>query len=462
MKKYDIIVIGSGPAGQKAAIESSKAGKIVAVVEKKELVGGVCLHAGTIPSKTLRAAAMYFTGSNLKELYGRNYRVKDKITMKDLLFRTNRVIASELNVIEEHFHRYNIDIFYGEAQFIDDHQIEIIRVEGPEQIYGEKIILAVGTRAYRPPNIPFNDRTIIDSDQIMNMEELPNRIIILGAGVIGIEYASIFSILGVDVTVISRADKVFGFIDREITDKLVCHLRENSVRLILNDEIEKVSESEGDQLKVQLKSGKQISADLLLTASGRSGCGLDINSEAAGVIVNTRGLFDVDENYLTNKQHIYAVGDVIGFPSLASTSLEQGRKAAQHAVKGDFSKNYQNHPFGIYSIPGIAYVGKNEEELSEERIPYISGVAHYREIAKGQIIEDHTGYLKMLFHQSNKKLLGVHIIGSGATELIHIAQAVINYSGDLNYFLDAVFNYPTLAECYKIAAINAERKFREM
>ncbi|MCK5519798.1 MAG: FAD-dependent oxidoreductase, partial [Candidatus Marinimicrobia bacterium] len=276
----------------------------------------------------------------------------------------------------------------------------------------------------------------------------------------GIEYASIFSILNIDVTVISRSDQLFGFIDREMTDKLSFHLRENGVRLLMQDEINEVLIDSENHPQVHLKSGKKIYADMMMVVSGRSGSAKDLIPELAGVNISDRGLIQVNKHYQTNIEHIYAVGDIIGFPSLASTSLEQGRKASQHACLGKIHESFQNFPFGIYSIPVIAYVGKNEEELSQDRVPYVTGIAHYREIAKGEIIEDHTGYFKLLFHQDTRKLLGAHIIGSGATELIHIAQAVINFDSGLDYFLDAIFNYPTLAECYKIAAINADRKFK--
>ncbi len=459
-EEYDIVVIGSGPAGQKAAIEASKYGRSVAVIERREVVGGVCLHTGTIPSKTLREAALYFSGNTLKSLYGRNYRVKDSITIEDLRYRTNHVITSELNVIQEHFHRYHIDVLHGQARFIDDHHIEIEGFSETVIIRGEKFILATGTNAYRPAELPFNDTTLIDSDQIMSLSTLPKHLIILGAGVIGIEYASIFSILDVEVTVISRSSQLFGFIDREITDKLSYHLRENKVRLQLQEEIDQITFDDQGKPRVILQSGKRLSADLMLVASGRSGSGHSLLPEKAGLNVSERGLFTVDENFRTELEHIYAVGDVIGFPSLASTSLEQGRRAAQHACTGKMESQFGNFPFGIYSIPEIAYVGLNEEELSAQKTPYVTGVAYYREIAKGEIIEDRTGYMKMLFHQESRKLLGVHILGSEATELIHIAQAVMFFEGGLDYFLNSVFNYPTLAECYKIAAINADRKFR--
>ena len=457
-RHYDLVVIGSGPAGQHAALHAAKRGKRVAIVERRQMVGGTCLHVGTIPSKTLRESVLYLTGWRLRNIYGHSYAVKSHITMSDLLYRTNFVIERELNVIQRSFGRYGIDVHAGSARFVDPHTVAVEGVEQQATLTADHFVVATGTTAYRPPNIPFNDRTVIDSDQIFEVKELPKRMTIIGAGVIGIEYASIFSTLDIDVTVVSRSSEFFGFVDREITDALTYHLRQRGVALRMNEVVSTIETDEQGSPTVVLESGKRVRSELVLVASGRSGTAQELALGTAGVTPTDRGLLKVNESYQTEVPHIYAAGDIIGFPSLASTSMEQGRKAVCHILQEPAEIRQDLFPYGIYSIPEIAYIGKNEEELTKEGVPYETGVARYREIAKGEIHGDDIGMLKMLVHAQTRKLLGVHVIGLDSTEIIHIGQAVMTFDGTLEYFIESVFNYPTLAECYKLAALDAQSK----
>lgn len=455
---YDFIIIGSGPAGQKAAITAAKFGKRTAIIERKQVLGGNCLHVGTVPSKTLREAALYLSGSTMRPLYGRNYRVKKDITMQDLLFRTNSVIQKELQVIHEHMNRYHIDVFYGHARFVNDSSIVVENPSEQITLSAEYFIIATGTVAYRPDYIPFNEHTVIDSDQLYQMSELPRKMTIIGAGVIGIEYASIFSILDVEVTIVSRSAHFFGFIDQELTDQLTYHLQKNAINLLMNEDIDHIEYNSDNKPVLYVQSGKAIQSDVVMVASGRSGTAQELQLENAGIVATERGLLEVDPRFSTSVKHIFAAGDIIGFPSLASTSQEQGRQAVRFALGKEKDTRELYFPYGIYSIPEIAYVGKTEEELREAGIRFEIGKAKYREIAKGEILEDDTGLLKILVDPTDRKILGVHIIGTGATELIHIGQAVMKLGATVDYFLETVFNYPTLAECYKIAAINVDSK----
>ena len=456
---YDLLVIGSGPAGHRAAIQASKLDKRVAIVERKAVVGGVCLHTGTIPSKTLREAVLRLSGYRERGVYGASYSVKKKITMGDLLSRVEQVIHNEVDVARHQLQRNDIDILVAHASFVDPHtlSLEFVEERGRQEMTAEKIVLAVGTNTIRDPHIPFDGRSIFVSDDILEMEELPKTLAVVGGGVIGLEYACMFAALGVRVTLIDKFERLLPFVDREIMDALVYHLRENRAAFRLGETVsglEPFQESGNPKVRIHLASGKQIVADKVLYSTGRKGATETLGLAAAGLEADERGRLKVDAHYRTRVEHIYAVGDVVGFPSLASTSMEQGRLAACHAFGAPARSLPDLFPYGIYTVPGISMVGKTEEELTRAGVPYEVGRAHYREIARGQILGDRTGLLKLIFHLETRQLLGVHIIGSEAAELVHIGQAVLALGGPVDYFVDTVFNYPTLAECYKTAAFD--------
>jgi NAD(P) transhydrogenase len=453
--KYDLIVIGSGPSGQRAAVAASKMSKRVAVVEARSVVGGVCVNTGTIPSKTMREAVLHLSGYNYRALYGMNYRVKEKITMADLAFRVQAVIKTEVDVTEAQLSRNGIDVLHGIAHFVDPHQVLVVGPQSQSSLEADRIILAVGTRPADSPKVPINGRTIVNSDQILDLPELPRSLIVVGGGVIGVEYACMFAVLGVRVTLIEKRDRLLEFADREIIEALSYHLRDSRVTLRLGEEVQSVEQLPDATVVANLESKKRVSGDALLYAVGRQGAVDELNLAAAGLEADNRGRIPVDENYQTKVEHIFAVGDVVGFPSLASVSMEQGRIAAARAFSDRAtSSNPSFYPYGIYTIPEISFIGKTEEQLTDEDVPYEVGLAYYRETARGQIRGDTTGRLKIIFHRETRKVLGVHIIGEGAAELIHIGQAVMVLGGGIDYFIDTVFNYPTLAECYKAAAFN--------
>jgi NAD(P) transhydrogenase len=453
--KYDLIVIGYGPSGQRAAVAASKMNKRVAVVEARSVVGGVCVNTGTIPSKTMREAVLHLSGYNYRALYGMNYRVKEKITMADLAFRVQAVIKTEVDVTEAQLSRNGIDVIHGIAHFVDPRQVLVVGPQSQSTLEADRIILAVGTRPADSPKVPINGRTIVNSDQILDLPELPRSLIVVGGGVIGVEYACMFAVLGVRVTLIEKRDRLLEFADREIIEALSYHLRDSRVTLRLGEEVQSVEQLPDGTVVANLESKKKVSGDALLYAVGRQGAVDDLNLAAAGLEADNRGRIPVDENYQTKVEHIFAVGDVVGFPSLASVSMEQGRIAAARAFSDRAtSSNPSFYPYGIYTIPEISFIGKTEEQLTDEDVPYEVGLAYYRETARGQIRGDTTGRLKIIFHRETRKVLGVHIIGEGAAELIHIGQAVMILGGAIDYFIDTVFNYPTLAECYKAAAFN--------
>ena len=452
---YDLIVIGSGPSGQRAAVAAAKMKKRVAVVEARTVVGGVCVNTGTIPSKTMREAVLHLSGYNYRSVYGMNYRVKEKITMADLAFRVQAVIKTESDVTEAQLSRNGIDVIHGIAGFVDPHKM---KVRGPQTeiiLEADHIILAVGTRPASSPKVPINGRTIINSDQILDLPELPRSMIVVGGGVVGVEYACMFAILGVRVTIIEKRDRLLEFADQEIVEALCYHLRDSRVTLRLDEEVKSVEELPDKTVIANLESNKKVSGDVLLFAVGRQGAIDELNLPAAGLEADSRGRIPVNEQFQTAVGHIYAVGDVVGFPSLASVSMEQGRIAAARAFDDHAAtSNPSFYPYGIYTIPEISFIGKTEKRLTDEDVPYEVGMAYYRETARGQIRGDTTGRLKLLFHRESRLVLGVHIIGEDASELVHIGQAVMALGGTVDYFIDAVFNYPTLAECYKVAAFN--------
>ena len=458
-RDYDLVVIGSGPAGLRAAIQAAKVGKSVAVVEHKGVVGGVSINTGTIPSKTLREAVMHLSGYNQRGIYGQAYRVKEKIEMQDLLHRTDHVIRREIDVTQHQLMRNSVEVISASGSFVDANTVRLndVATGGHRDITAEHILIAVGTVCTIDPNIPFDGERIFISDDLLKLQTLPKRLAVIGAGVIGCEYATVFAALGVRVTVIDKRPRLLDFLDWEITDALAHHMRENRVTLRLGEGVagvEPYEDDQGEHVRIKLESGKQVISEKTLYAIGRTGATESLNLEAAGLDADERGRISVNENFQTDQPHIYAAGDVIGFPSLAATSMEQGRLASCHMFNVQAQSVPELFPFGIYTIPEISVVGKNEEQLTSEGVPYEVGKASYKEIARGQIIGDHSGLLKLIFHTETRKLLGVSIIGEGATELIHIGQAVLSLGGDIDYFVDTVFNYPTLAECYKTAALD--------
>ncbi len=458
MQTYDFIVIGSGPGGQRAAIQASKSGKRVALIEKGSVIGGVCINSGTIPSKTFREAVLHLSGYQYQNVYGVNYRVKEKITMNDLAFRVQHVIKTEVDVTQAQLSRNNIDLLGGTASFLDPHRIKVDGPKGIQEYEASTIVIATGTKPAMSPKVPINGRTIISSDQILQMPELPKTMIVVGGGVIGVEYTCMFATLGVRVILVERRPRLLEFADAEIVEALSYHLRDSRVTMRLNEEVQSVEPMADGSVAATLESKKKISGDALLYAVGRQGNVDEMNLALAGIESDSRGRIKVNADYQTAQPHIYAVGDVIGFPSLASVSMEQGRLAAAHAVGKQIESNSANYPYGIYTIPEISFVGKTEEQLTDDDVPYEVGVSYYREIARGQIRGDTTGRLKLIFHRETREVLGVHIIGEGASELIHIGQAVMILGGTVEYFVNTVFNYPTLAEGYKAAAFNGLNK----
>jgi NAD(P) transhydrogenase len=462
MQKFDLIVIGSGPAGQRAAIQGAKLGKRVALLEKREVVGGACISTGTIPSKTMREAVLHLSGYQYQSIYGMNYRVKENITMSDLSFRVQHVIKTETDVVHAQLSRNGIEVIYGAASFIDPHHIRAEGSRGVSEYDAENIVISVGTRPAESPKVPINGRTIISSDQIFSLPQIPKILLVVGGGVIGVEYASMFAALGVRVILIEKLPRLLGFADGEIVETLSYHLRDNRVTMRLGEVVDSVEESPDGTVIANLESKKKISGDALLYAVGRQGNTDGLNLAAAELEADDRGRIEVDGQYRTKQPHIFAVGDVIGFPQLASVSMEQGRIAVGNAFGMKFETNPALYPYGIYTIPEISFVGKTEEQLTDEDVPYEVGVAYYREIARGQIRGDTTGRLKLIFHRETRDLLGVHIIGEGASELLHIGQAVLTLNGKVDYFVNTVFNYPTLAECYKAAAFNGLNKLTRL
>jgi NAD(P) transhydrogenase len=454
---YDLIVIGSGPAGRRAAVQAAKLKKTVLVIERGRRVGGVCVHTGTIPSKTLRETVLNLTGWRERGFYGRAHRNKENITAEDLRRRLHITLDHEVEVLEHQFARNAVTWTAGAARFLGPHAIEVTGEAGEvRHFHGDRIILAVGTQPFRPRHIPFDGETIVDADEILDLKRLPRSIAVIGASVIGVEYATIFSALDVKVTVIEPGESLLGFVDRELVDEFIHDLRDRGVSLRFNSKAASVEKLGPEACLVRLEDQRQIAAEMVLFAAGRKGATETLNLPAAGLACDERGRIAVDKaSFRTSVPHIYAVGDVIGFPSLASTSMEQGRIAACHAFGETAHAPPEFFPYGIYSVPEISTVGMTEEQVREKCIPYETGIARFRETSRGHIMGLSSGFMKMIFALDTRRLLGVHIVGEGATELIHIGQAVLNLGGGLDYFVENTFNYPTLAEAYKIAALDA-------
>lgn len=444
---FDLVCIGSGPAGQRAAVQAAKLGRRALVIEKARCPGGVCIETGTIPSKTFREAVLALC------------KRPERPTVAELFGRVNAVIARESSVVADQLRRNRVEFLRGAASFVDPHTLEI-RADGPiQRVRGERILIAVGTRPSPPAGVELDGRTILTSDDVLTMQEIPRTLAVVGAGVIGVEYACMFAALGVEVTLVDKRERLLEFLDHELVDELMHQMRSAGVTFRLTEAVASLSVVDTPRRAViELESGKRIVSDTVLFSVGRVGSTEDLNLAAAGLVADDRGRLKVDALFRTSVEHILAAGDVIGFPSLASTSAEQGRLAACHAFGAQAPDMSKHAPIGIYGMPELSMVGATEQELTAGKTPYEVGLARYREIARGQILGDDSGLLKLIFHRDTRALLGVHAIGSNATELIHIGQAVMRLGGGLDYFLETVFNYPTLAECYKVAALDAYNK----
>jgi NAD(P) transhydrogenase len=457
--QFDLVVVGSGPAGQKGAICAAKMRKRVAVIDRTTMIGGVCVHTGTIPSKSVREAIFQLTGNAVRAFYGDSYRGKNDITIRDLSFRVNAIVSRETEVIRAQLKRNGVSVFQGTAQFVDPHTIEVSGDTEKVTVRADHILIACGTRPARDPQIPFDDKRIVDTDSLSCLEGLPREIIVVGAGVVGLEYTSFLAALGTEVTLIDQRPAILDFVDREIMEALAYHLRQMGTTFRLGEKVTRVGiDPTRGRVFAELESGKKVQGDALIYAVGRQANGDRLNLAAAGMEADSRGKIKVNEHYQTSVPHIYAAGDIIGFPALASTSMEQGRLSSCHMFGAPSGQMSNLFPYGIYTIPEISTVGQNEEQLTAAKVPYEVGIAKYAELAKSMMLGDETGMLKVLFDRNTLKLLGVHVIGQRATEIIHIGQAVLYYGGKVDYFRDAVFNYPTLAEAYKVAALDGLNK----
>ncbi|MEI3853669.1 MULTISPECIES: Si-specific NAD(P)(+) transhydrogenase [Ensifer] len=464
MTQFDLIVVGSGPAGRRGAIQAAKLGKKVLVIEQGKRVGGVSVHTGTIPSKTLRETALNLSGWRERGFYGRAYRVKQEISADDLRQRLIITLNHEVEVLEHQFARNRVQQMRGKASFVDPTTLEVVKDDGETLLVsGTSIMLAVGTKPFRPDYMPFDGKTVLDSDELLDIAELPRSIVVIGAGVVGIEYATIFSALDTHVTVIDPKTTMLDFIDKEIVEDFTYQLRDRNMKLHLGQKADKVERLDDGKVLLTLDNGRKIVTDMVLFAAGRMGATDTLNLPAAGLEADSRGRLKVNpETFQTSVPNIYAAGDVVGFPSLASTSMEQGRIAARVAVGAIAMEPQKYFPYGIYAVPEISTCGLSEEEVKERGIPYECGIARFRETSRGHIMGLESGLLKMIFSMKTRRLLGVHIIGEGATELVHIGQAVLNLKGTVEYFVENTFNYPTLAEAYKIAGLDAWNRMGEI
>jgi NAD(P) transhydrogenase len=460
---FDLLAIGSGPAGQRAAVQAAKLGKRAAIIEQQAGIGGVCLESGTIPSKTFREAVLSVT--NAAESLGRQglVRAVPLPTAAQLLARVDDVVRREMDVLVHQLRRNGVDVLGGRASFVDDHTVRVESAGASRDVTAGSIVIAVGTLPAAPPGVAVDGTSVLTSDDIGKLTRIPRSLTVVGAGVVGIEYASMFAALGAtEVTLVDRRERPLEFLDAEIVDELMHQMRKRNVTFRCGEAVARIERTNGDssRIAITLASGKRIVSDTVLFSVGRTGATAGLGLDRAGLAADARGRLVVDAQFRTAVPHIFAAGDVIGYPSLAATSSEQGRLAACCALGAPARPMAAHFPIGIYAIPEIGMVGATEQDLTTQKVPYEVGVARYREIARGQIVGDESGLFKMLFHRDDRRLLGVHIIGTGATELLHIGQAVLGLGAGLDYFLDTVFNYPTLAECYKVAALNAANKLR--
>lgn len=455
MRSYDMVVIGSGPAGQKAAVQAAKLSKRVALIEKAQQLGGTSLNTGTLPSKTLKDTIEYLHGLGRRGLPQLGAELTRRLTLPDLMARKDQVIETEVGVVGHQLQRNKIEILQGTASFVDDHTVKVTQLNGTgEQVRASIIVLATGSRPRRPSEIPFDDVMICDSDSFLRTTKHPASIIVVGGGVIGTEYASMLAAFGITVTLLDRRNQMLRFLDQEIAAALATQMEENGVAIRLGQEHLNVVIDDSNRPAVQLHNGETVTADMLLYTMGRIGNTEALNLSAIGLATDQQGQLPVNAHYQTALPHIYAAGDVIGFPALAATAMEQGRLATCHAFQVPDPHEIKVIPYGIYSIPEVSLVGKTEEDLTAAGIPHATGRALFREMARGHISGELHGLLKVIFHRETHALLGVHIIGQGATELIHIGQSVLTYGGTVEYFVHNVFNYPTMAECYRTAALD--------
>lgn len=455
--EFDLVVIGSGPAGQRAAVQAAKLGKRVGIVERMPSLGGVCILTGTVPSKTFREAVITIGGAGA---FHPGKKTTHRPAMSEVLERVSEVLLAESEVVRQQLQRNGVELIRGTGRFKEAHVLETRSLRTVRQIRSKRFLIAVGTRPAAPSDVPVDGRIIMTSDEVLALETVPESMVVVGGGVIGIEYASFFARLGVKVTVIDRHEKPISFIDSEIIDELMSQMRDEGVTFLMNDGVASIEarHTPKPHAELTLNSGKKIESATVLYSIGRIAATDTLDLDRVGVDYDERGRLSVDSDYRTNVPHIYAAGDVIGFPALAATSSEQGRIATCRMFGIQAAKMGTHYPYGIYSIPEISMVGKTEEQLTSSGTDFIVGIARYKEIARGQILGDETGLFKMLFHAESKELLGVHCIGTGATELVHVGQAALKLGGGLSYFLETVFNYPTLAECYKVAAFHAANK----
>lgn len=455
---FDLVVIGSGPAGQKGAISAAKQKKRVAIVDRVERVGGVCLHTGTIPSKTLREAILYFSGFRLRSFYGRDYSLKEEISINDLSFRVEAVLEREMEIVRAQLKRNGVVPVHGHAHFVDAHTLEVESADGiAQRVHAERVLIACGTRPAHSSSVAVDGERVIDSDQLLRLKSLPRNLIVVGAGVVGLEYASMLTALDIKVTIVEQRPTMLDFVDHEVMEALGYFLRQRGVILRLGERVTKVEQADG-RVTASLESGKEVRGDALLYTVGRQTNADLLDLDAAGLQADERGRLVVNEHFQTAVPHIYAAGDVIGFPALASTSMDQGRLAARHMFGASGPEQRGPAPFGIYTIPEISMVGRTEQELTAERVPYEVGQAKFDELAKGQMLGAEGGLLKILFCPTTLKIYGVHAFGEGAAEIIHIGQAVMALGGTMRYFRDTVFNYPTMAEAYKVAGLDGLNK----
>lgn len=452
---YDVVVIGAGPAGEGAAMNAAKGGKRVAVIEDKEIVGGNCTHVGTIPSKALRHAVKQIITFNTNTMF-RDIGEPRWFSFPRVLKSAEKVINKQVKLRTQFYARNRVDLYTGRAYFLDKNRIEVRGGQSAEVLNAQTVVIASGSRPYRPSNVDFSHERIYCSDSILQLSHTPRTMVIYGAGVIGSEYASIFSGLGVKVDLVNPGDKLLSFLDDEISDALSYHLRNNGVLVRHNETYESVKGLDNG-VEVVFESGKRIKADAFLWCNGRTGNTDNMGLENIGLAPNSRGQLAIDDHYRTEIEDVYAVGDVIGWPALASAAYDQGRSAASAFLEDSYFRYINDVPTGIYTIPEISSVGKTEKELTEERVPYEVGQAFFKDLARAQITGEAVGMLKILFHRETKALLGIHCFGDQAAEIVHIGQAIMSQpdgANTLDYFINTTFNYPTMAEAYRVAALN--------